>query len=719
MSDMILIAASDGNAFFQFTNDTFASLIIYGEQGSGVVNPGLANEIAFYPINGTNIDGLPTSANGILATNNSSVPSITQIIPSAVQDNITRVGTILSGVWNGTSVTVPFGGSGLSTLTPYAILCGGTTATGNMQQVGGLGAIGDVLVSNGPGALPSFQTGIASGIIDTGNLNDLPYYSANPSGKTLSPIAGAINSVLLTSGLGVPSLGQTLPNAVQDNITRLGTVTLGVWNGTKISEIYGGTNQSTYTLGDILYASATNTLSKLAGNTTAAIQYLAQTGTGVISAAPVWTTISGGDITGAALTKADDTNVTLTLGGTPATALLRAASLTLGWTGQLGLTRGGSNASLTADNGGIVYSTATALAILAATATAGQILRSGSNAAPSWSTATYPATAGTSGNVLTSDGTNWVSSAPADANVTITNDTTTNATMYPTWVTANTGTIPLKVTSTKLFYNPSTSVLTNVGPLAQITAIQSSAGLNVAIFNYVASAVNSLALTNSITNTFPVLGVSGTDSNIGINFAVKGTGAYNFLGTSTTAAVVRLFEDTDNGDNYIGLKAPASISANLDFIVPSADGSANFPLITDGSQTLSFGAIAAGAMALLGGSGMSGILNTTYDLSTASGNLDTTGLSFTPSLAIIVAAVSSGDPFSVGWFNGSTTFVAYARNNGGNNWVTSTSATCTLQVSSGNVQSGVASFIAGGVRIAFTKAGTPTGTASISILCFK
>jgi hypothetical protein len=51
-------------------------------------------------------------------------------------------------------------------------------------------------------------------------------------------------------------------------------------------------------------------------------------------------------LTPAALTKTDDTNVTLTLGGTPATALLQAASLTLGWAGQLGLSRGGTAAYL-------------------------------------------------------------------------------------------------------------------------------------------------------------------------------------------------------------------------------------------------------------------------------------------------------------------------------------------------------------------------------------
>jgi len=61
--------------------------------------------------------------------------------------------------------------------------------------------------------------------------------------------------------------------------------------------------------------------------------------------------IPGTDVTGAALTKTDDTNVTLTLGGTPGSALLRAASLTLGWTGQLGLARGGTNANLSATGG--------------------------------------------------------------------------------------------------------------------------------------------------------------------------------------------------------------------------------------------------------------------------------------------------------------------------------------------------------------------------------
>ena len=87
------------------------------------------------------------------------------------------------------------------------------------------------------------------------------------------------------------------------------------------------------------------------------------------------------------------------------------------FTTPVALTSGGTNASLTASNGGILYSTASAGAILAGTSTAGQILQSGASTTPTWSTATYPATASTSGNVLTSDGTNWSSSTANSAMV--------------------------------------------------------------------------------------------------------------------------------------------------------------------------------------------------------------------------------------------------------------------------------------------------------------
>jgi len=59
-------------------------------------------------------------------------------------------------------------------------------------------------------------------------------------------------------------------------------------------------------------------------------------------ASPTWATPT--TVTPAALTKTNDTNVTLTLGGTPTTALLQATSLTLGWTGTLAVSRGGTGA---------------------------------------------------------------------------------------------------------------------------------------------------------------------------------------------------------------------------------------------------------------------------------------------------------------------------------------------------------------------------------------
>ncbi|MBU6231816.1 hypothetical protein KGP36_04045 [Patescibacteria group bacterium] len=79
------------------------------------------------------------------------------------------------------------------------------------------------------------------------------------------------------------------------------------------------------------------------------------------------------------------------------------------WVGPvIPLAEGGTAAALTANNGGIFYSTATAGAILAGTATAGKALLSGATGAPSWSTPTYPSASGNAGQIIRSDGTNNV-----------------------------------------------------------------------------------------------------------------------------------------------------------------------------------------------------------------------------------------------------------------------------------------------------------------------
>lgn len=109
--------------------------------------------------------------------------------------------------------------------------------------------------------------------------------------------------------------------------------------------------------------------------------------------------------------------------GISATYAGQASITTLGtittgtWNGSLiPLAYGGTNANLTADNGAIVYSDASKLQLLASTATANQVLLSGSSGAPSWSTATYPATAAGTGTLLRANGTNWAASTATFAN---------------------------------------------------------------------------------------------------------------------------------------------------------------------------------------------------------------------------------------------------------------------------------------------------------------
>ena len=70
----------------------------------------------------------------------------------------------------------------------------------------------------------------------------------------------------------------------------------------------GGTGQSGYTTGDILYSSATDTLAKLPGNTTTTKKFLGQTGTGSASQAPVWEQPAASDITGLAPSATTDTS---------------------------------------------------------------------------------------------------------------------------------------------------------------------------------------------------------------------------------------------------------------------------------------------------------------------------------------------------------------------------------------------------------------------------
>lgn len=133
-----------------------------------------------------------------------------------------------------------------------------------------------------------------------------------------------------------------LPYTLQEWIRQINRL---LWTSTgAIPVTSGGTGLSSVAQGDLLYGSAVNVYSLL--NKTATDSYLGNSGG---SNNPAWQAK-------AALTKTDDTNVTLTLGGTPTTSLMKAVSLTLGWTGQLSVSRGGTGLSSSGSTGQILRS---------------------------------------------------------------------------------------------------------------------------------------------------------------------------------------------------------------------------------------------------------------------------------------------------------------------------------------------------------------------------
>jgi hypothetical protein len=66
------------------------------------------------------------------------------------------------GFVNPQTITLPLpvsdGGTGATSATAYAVQCGGTTSTGAHQSIASIGTSGQVLTSNGAGALPTFQS---------------------------------------------------------------------------------------------------------------------------------------------------------------------------------------------------------------------------------------------------------------------------------------------------------------------------------------------------------------------------------------------------------------------------------------------------------------------------------------------------------------------------------------------------------------------------------
>jgi hypothetical protein len=72
-------------------------------------------------------------------------------------------------------------GTGDASLTAYAVLCGGTTSTGNVQSIAGVGSSAQILTSNGSASLPTFQAVPGSRSTFTATFSALNF---NPADNT-------------------------------------------------------------------------------------------------------------------------------------------------------------------------------------------------------------------------------------------------------------------------------------------------------------------------------------------------------------------------------------------------------------------------------------------------------------------------------------------------------------------------------------------------------
>lgn len=207
-----------------------------------------------------------------------------QSLKSWSKANSTLWGVDSSG--NPQSVTI---GSGLSLASGVLTASGGGVGTGTVTSVGL--TMPNIFSVTGS---PVTASGTLAASLATQTANTV--FAGPTTGSAAAPTFRALDAA------DIPDLSGTY----QPLNAKLATLATGFgaiysqpaflkWNGTSyelksgaLEEIYGGTGQSTYTVGDTLYASGGGSLAKLVGNTSTTKKYLSQTGTGSASAAPVW-----------------------------------------------------------------------------------------------------------------------------------------------------------------------------------------------------------------------------------------------------------------------------------------------------------------------------------------------------------------------------------------------------------------------------------------------
>jgi len=144
---------------------------------------------------------------------------------------------------------------------------------------------------------------------------------------------------------------------------------------------------------------------------------------------------------------------------------------------------------------------------------------------------------------------------------------------------------------------------------SQSIVVKTSAGTGVTVPNgrkalvytdgtNVVPVMNSLPVSSTLTYQLPL-----TDGTNGQVIQTNGSGVLSFVsgtslasplavtGNSTAGSEIRLPEDTDNGSNYVALKAADNIGSNITFTLPAADGTNGQAITTNGSGTLGFSSV--------------------------------------------------------------------------------------------------------------------------------